>query len=207
MFWPFRKPNIKSVPAQGNHFDEYLVLHEQLTSLRSVFFSGAEPFMLFNTEQLTRLTCLGLPAPTDRHFTRAYHLLQHLPKLAVLAIGNGPESCIRWDLPTLARLTQLQELYLSASVTVTLPQNLHSLTLEFVGASMAIEVQLPAQLTQLGIYSNTEGCPTVSAPVSQPLSRLCLLGCAPVLPVATLTAVTQLQIQHSLLMDEYTHIR
>ncbi|KAK9799799.1 hypothetical protein WJX73_010817 [Symbiochloris irregularis] len=134
----------------GEAFDHLLVLMQQLQGLRSVFFWAEEPFMLFHFEALTRLTCLGVPAPCNRYFTGAYNLLQHLPQLSALAVGNGGTDCVQWDLPSLSRLTQLRELYISTAVAVSLPPNLQSLVLEVSGDAN----NLRAFIFHTGIYTD-----------------------------------------------------
>lgn len=191
---------------QDNHIEPFLALLLQLRSVSAIFHAGNDPLLLFHFTALTRLTRLGLPAPNSSSMDGAFHLLQHLPKLTVLAVGNVDGSSVTRDLPALRHLTQLRELCISTEVTVTLPPRLCSLAFVSVGSEI-LQLQLPVQLTHLGIWADVPGTPQLVGQPPPDLATLALMNSHPGFSVSILTSLTKVLIDHDLLTSEYTQIR
>lgn len=169
---------------------------QQLPSLRVLGFWSEAPRVLFLPSALSRLTRLGLPAPVPSSLDDAYYLLQQLPKLKALALG-GRLQRVQRDLPALSCLTQLEKLYIFATLVVALPPNLRSLTLDLYSDDFTSThaLQISSQLTFLRLHSSVGENLQLSAQQPSALAHLFLQLSAPEVPDADLTALTKLTLQ------------
>ncbi|KAK9791157.1 hypothetical protein WJX73_007895 [Symbiochloris irregularis] len=103
--------HLKTILADGlPRLEPFLAYLQQLPNLRSLQCEGTDPRLLFHVSSLTRLTWLGLPAPSSSQLDDAFYLLQLLPDLRALAVGRPYSTSISRDLPSLSLLTQLSAL-------------------------------------------------------------------------------------------------